>query len=196
MILYWLRRLAPDKAYFFIAFFWFVNGVSYAPEIFHWEWYRSMSNEITLVYNLLDTPMMLLIFYFSFKRKAFLQLLTGFILFEAVMITWKGYNFDSNTPIIGLGSLISLVMNIWGISLYFKKMRHNGFENAMAFVHAGFIFYYGLFTVVYIFNYINFSRVTLPYVTFINYLSITIATALISYGFRKYAASPWKEANT
>ena len=112
------------------------------------------------------------------------------------MILWKGFNFDSNTPIIGLGSLISLVLNIWGISVFFQKMQHSAFENVMAFVNAGFIFYYGLFTVIYIFNYINFSMVTLPYVTFINYLSITIATGLISYGYWRHAASPWKEANT
>jgi hypothetical protein len=75
-------------------------------------------------------------------------------------------------------------------------MRHTSFENVLAFVNAGYIFYYGLFTVIYIFNYIIFSRATLPYVTFINYLSITIATGLISYGYWRYARSPWKEANT
>ena len=196
MVLFWLKRLAPDKSYFFIAFFWFINGLTYAPEIFRWEWYRSMSNEITLVYNLIDTPLILLIFYFAFKKKFFQYLLVGFILFEIGMIVWKGYNFNSNTPIIGLGSLISLILNIWGINQYFQKMRHTSFENVMAFVNAGFIFYYGLFSVIYIFNYINFSKVTLPYVTFINYLSITIATSLISYGYSRYASSPWKEANS
>ena len=196
MVLFWIKRLAPDKSYFFIAFFWLINGLTYSPEIFRWEWYRSLSNEITLVYNLLDTPLLLLIFYFAFKKKIFQYLLIGFILFEIGMILWKGYNFDSNTPIIGLGSLISLILNVWGISIYFQKMRHSSFENVMAFVNAGFIFYYGLFTVIYIFNYINFSMVTLPYVTFINYLSITITTSLISYGYWRYACYPWKEANS
>ena len=195
MAIFWLKRLAPDRSYFFIALFWLINGITYTPEIFQWEWYRRMSNDITLLYNLIDTPLMLLIFYFAFKKKIFLRLLYGFLLFEAVMIGWKGYNFDSNTPIIGLGSLISLVLNIWGISIFFQKMQHSPFQNAMAFVNAGFIFYYGLFSVVYIFNYINFSRVTLPYVTLINYISIAIATGLISYGYWRHAVSPWKEAN-
>jgi hypothetical protein len=196
MVLFWLKRLAPDKSYFFIALFWLINGVTYAPEIFHWQWYRAVSNDITLLYNLIDTPLILLIFYFAFKKRIFQWLLGGFIFFEVLMITWKGYNFDSNTPIIGLGSLISLVLNIWGISMFFQKMQHSAFENVLAFVNAGFIFYYGLFTVVYIFNYINFSKVTLPYVTFINYLSITIATSLISYGYWKHAIAPWNEAHS
>lgn len=196
MVLFWLKRLAPDKSYFFIALFWLINGVTYTPEIFHWQWYRAVSNDITLLYNLIDTPLILLIFYFSFKKKIFQWLFCGFILFEVFMIMWKGYNFDSNTPIIGLGSLISLILNIWGISMFFQKMQHSAFENVLAFVNAGFIFYYGLFTVIYIFNYINFSKVTLPYVTFINYLSITIATGLISYGYWRHAISPWREAHS
>ncbi len=195
MVLFWFKRLAPDKSYFFIALFWLINGITYTPEIFRWQWYHVVSNDITLLYNLIDTPLILLIFYFSFKKKIFLGLLYGFLLFEIVMILWKGYNFDSNTPIIGLGSLISLILNIWGISVFFKKMQHSAFENVLAFVNAGFIFYYGLFTVIYIFNYLNFSMVTLPYVTFINYISITIATGLISYGYWRYGTSPWKEAN-
>jgi hypothetical protein len=193
MALYWIKRLTPNKAYLLVALFWFINGITYAPEIFHWEWYKSLSNDITLAYNLLDTPMMLLIFYFSFKKKIFGQLLVVFVLFEIGMILWKGYNFGSNTPIIGFGSLLSLVLNIWAISNYFGKVRHSTFENTMAFVYAGFIFYYGLFTIPYFFNYLNFSKVTLPYVTMINYLSITIATGLISYGFWNHASSPWKE---
>ena len=196
MAIFWLKRLAPDKSFFLIAIFWLINGVTYAPEIFRWNWYKAMSNEITLVYNLIDTPLILMIFYFAFKKKIFKYMLIGFIIFEILMIVWKGYNFDSNTPIIGLGSLISLILNVWGISIYFQKMRHTSFENVLAFVNAGYIFYYGLFTVIYIFNYIIFSRATLPYVTFINYLSITIATGLISYGYWRYARSPWKEANT
>ena len=196
MAIFWLKRLAPDKSFFLIAIFWLINGVTYTPEIFRWNWYKAMSNEITLVYNLIDTPLILMIFYFAFKKKIFKYMLIGFIIFEILMIVWKVYNFDSNTPIIGLGSLISLILNIWGISIYFQKMRHTSFENVLAFVNAGYIFYYGLFTVIYIFNYIIFSRATLPYVTFINYLSITIATGLISYGYWRYARSPWKEANT
>lgn len=195
MVLFWFKRLAPDKSYFLVAFFWLVNGITYTPEIFRWKWYRSVSNDITLMYNLVDTPLILLIFYFAYKKKIFRHLLIGFLLFEIGMIAWKGYNFDSNTPIIGLGSLISLILNIWGISVFFQKMKHTAFENVMAFVNAGFIFYYGLFTVIYIFNYINFSMVTLPYVTFINYLSITMANGLISYGFWRYASPPWNEAN-
>ena len=195
MVLFWFKKLAPDKSYFFIALFWLINGVTYAPEIFRWQWYHVVSNDITLLYNLIDTPLILLIFYFSFKKKIFLGLLYSFLFFEIAMVLWKGYNFDSNTPIIGLGSLISLILNIWGISVFFKKMQHTAFENVLAFVNAGFIFYYGLFTVIYIFNYLNFSMVTLPYVTFINYISITIATGLISYGYWRYGTSPWKEAN-
>lgn len=193
LCLYWWRRLAPDKTWLVISLFWAINGVTYTPEIFHWTWYLSVSNQITLYYNLIDAPLIFLFFYFFFRKKSLLYLFYSFILFEVIMIAWKGFNFDSNNIIIGLGSLICLILNIWGISTYFRNIMHKPEENVMVFVNAGFIFYYGLFAVIYFFNYIHFSRVTLPYITFINYFSICMATGLISIGFWKFAVSNYPE---
>ena len=41
------------------------------------------------------------------------------------MTVWKGYNDDSNNNIIGVGTLISLIMNLWGISRYFRNVEHS-----------------------------------------------------------------------
>ncbi len=185
--------MAPDKAFLIVALYWTINGITYTPEIFHWTWYSSVSNQITLFYNLIDAPLIILFFYFFLRKKFFLYLLFAFIIFEIIMIAWKGFNFDSNNVIIGLGSLLCLIMNIWGISLYLRNIEHSSAENVMVFVNAGFIFYYGLFPVIYIFNYIRFSRVTLPYITFINYFSICMATGLISFGLWKYAVTQYRE---
>jgi hypothetical protein len=117
----------------------------------------------------------------------------AFIIFEALMIAWKGFNFDSNNIIIGMGSLICLILNIWGISKYFMKMQHTDTENVLVFVYAGFIFYYGLFAVIYNYNYLRISGPELPYVIFVNYLAICLSTSLISYGFWKYAYTNYKD---
>ena len=192
--LYRLRRLDPDKAYFIISLFWLINGIVYIPDIFLWSCYSDIiSNWITISYNLVDAPLIILFFYFNFKRKFFLYLFSSFILFEMIMIAWKGAYFESNDIIIGVGTLICLVLNIWSISRYFLKIEHTEKEDVLVFAYAGYIFYYGLFSVVYIFNYLHFSKVTLPYVMFINYSAICIATSLTIYGFWKNTETQYKE---
>jgi hypothetical protein len=193
MILFWWKKLSSEKAYLVISIYWAVNGILYIPEIFHWAWYQAASNQITLYYNLIDPPLILLVFYYIFRKKLFLFLLGGFALFEVTMVALKGFNFDSNNYIIGLGSFISLVLNIWGISRYFLSMEHKEKENVLVYVYAGYIFYYGLFAVVFNFNYLHVSGPELPYVIFINYTAICLATSLISYGFWKYAHTEYQD---
>jgi hypothetical protein len=194
MIIYNWKRLAPDRSYLAIAVFWVINGVLYLPEIFHWEWYEKSSDQITLVYNLIDAPLIMLFFYYTFRKKILLYLIMGFIVFELFVNVWKGYNFDSDNIIIGTGSLICLTLSIWAISKYFMNVEHTDKENALVFAYAGYIFYYGIFLAVpYIFNYLNSSGNQLPYVKFINWIDIIIATTLISFGFWKFAHADYRE---
>ena len=188
-----LKRLVTDKTYMFISIFWTINGILYIPEIFHWQWYNSATDLITSYYNLIDAPIIFLIFYFAFRKKIFLHLILAFVVFELIMIAWKGFNFESDNFIIGLGSLICLILNIWAISKYFMKVEHTETENSLVFVFAGYIFYYGLFAVVYQYNYLRISGPQKPYVTLINYSAIILATGLISYGLLKYAVTQYRE---
>jgi hypothetical protein len=192
LVIYWWKKLAADKSYMVIAIFWTINGISYIPEIFHWEWYKLASTQITLYYNLIDAPIIFLVFYYIFRKNFFLYLILAFVVFEAVMISWQGI-VDSDNSIIGVGSLICLILNIWGISKYFLKVEHIDRENVLVYVFAGFIFYYGLFAVVYRYNYLRPSGNELPYVYLINYSAICLATALISFGFWKYAHTEYQD---
>ena len=192
--IYLIRRLAPDKTYFILALFWLMNGIQYTPDIFAWSWFtQKIDNQIILFYNLLEAPMILLIFWFAYRTKSLLYLLQGMVVFEIGMLIWKGHNFTSSVPIVAVGSLIGLSLNIWAISAYFRKMKHDSFETTMAFANAGFIFYYGLSAVTLFFNYLNYSVDTLPYVRFINAVSIIMATGVTVTGLWRYARSPLQE---
>jgi len=193
LVLYWWKKLAADKSYMVIAIFWTINGILYTPEIFQWDWYNHYTNQITLYYNLIDAPLIFLFFYYAFNKKIFLYLIGAFLIFEVIMIAWMGFNFQSDNVIIGLGSLLCLLLNIWGISRYFMEVEHTDGENVLVFVYAGFIFYYGLFAVVYFYNYIHESGAQKPYVIFINYSAIILATSLISYGFWKFAHTEYRD---
>jgi hypothetical protein len=193
LILYWRKKLAPDKSYLIISLYWAINGVLYTPEIFHWQWYTRSSTLITLYYNLIDAPLVILAFYFAFRKRIFLYLLGAFIVYELLITVVKGFNLSSDVYIIGLGSLIALTLNVWAITRYFMKVPHSDTENAFVFVNAGYIFYYGLFAVVYNYNYLNESGTELPYVVFINYTAICLACILLSYGMWKYAYTEYSD---
>src|SRR5450432_3821429 len=145
LILYWYKGLAENKAYMIISIFWMINGIIYAPEIFHWQWYIPVDKQVTLYYNLADAPLILLVFYYAFEKRVFLFILLSFVVFEVVVITLTGFNMISNNIIIGVGSLLCLLLNIWGINRYFRKITHTATEKAYMFIFAGFIFYYDVF---------------------------------------------------
>jgi hypothetical protein len=199
LILYWYKGLAENKAYMIISIFWMINGIIYAPEIFHWQWYIPVDKQVTLYYNLADAPLILLVFYYAFEKRVFLFILLGFVVFEAVVITLTGFNMISNNIIIGVGSLLCLLLNIWGINRYFRQLTHTATEKAYMFIFAGFIFYYGLcIDLIYIFEIFHFSASQKQYEALINYTAMFLATGLICYGFSKYAhpeyGSPENEA--
>jgi hypothetical protein len=187
-IIYWWKQLAENKSYMVISIFWTINGILYLPDIFQWKWYVPITDQVTLFYNLFDAPLICLIFYYAFEKRIFLFLIASFFMFESIIIVWKGFNMDANTINIGVGCLLCLILNIWGISRYLKKVKHSDGETVLAFVFAGFIFYYGLCVdIVLLSKYLNLSGKQRNYILLINYTSIFLATILISFGFWKYA---------
>lgn len=187
LILYWYKRLAENKAYMVISIFWMINAIIYAPEIFHWQWYVAVDEQITKYYNLFDAPLILLTFYYVFEKKTFLFMILSFVVFETIVIMITGFNMTSNDIIIGIGSLLCLGLNLWGINKYFRQINHTASEKSYMFIFAGFIFYYGLCVdLIYIFKFFHFSPAQKQYEALINYIAMILSTGLISYGFYTY----------
>ena len=94
-------------------------------------------HQITLIYNLLDAPMVLLVFLFSVplnRRRMVRTTLYLFLLFELVTVIWKGYNLASSIVIIGVGTFLAITFSIISILEYLKKIEHTAFENTMVFI--------------------------------------------------------------
>ncbi len=197
LILYCWKGLAENTAYMIISIFWMVNGIIYAPEIFHWQWYVPVDEQITLYYNLLDAPLIGLIFYYAFRKKVFLYLILSFIAFETLVILITGFNMISNNIIIGIGSLLCLGLNIWGTGKYFKQLTHSDTEKSYLYIFAGFIFYYGICVdLIYIFRFFQFSAYQKQYAALVNYTAMILATGLISYAFYKVSNSKYENQST
>jgi hypothetical protein len=190
IILLWRKKLTGNKAYLFVCIYWLTNGLINLPELIGQFKNPEVERGIILMDNLIDTPLALMVFYFAatgIKKKIMLYFLLAFTAFELIVVLWKGHNYDSSTIIIGLGILVLFVYSFLGLAQYFKKIEHSPFENVMGFVYAGFIFYDGLWVVIYIFNYLNYRKETVQANQFLNYLSIILATILTSVGLLWYS---------
>ena len=198
LLLLWIKKLNKEKAYTLIAIYWLINGSTNLPEWMGQADNLSLINNITLIYNLIDAPLVMLILYFSttgYRKKLLLSLLILYVIFEFVAVLLKGHNFDSSTMIIGVGGLIILIFSIWGVADFFQKIEHTSFETTMGFVYAAFIFEYSLAIVTFISNYMNFKKETVDVNLFVYYLSVISATILTSFGLWRYARPRMAEEN-
>ena len=198
LLLILIKKLSKEKAYTLIALYWLLNGCTNLPEWLGQANNLALLNDITLVYNLVDAPLVLLILYYSSigtKKKLILYVLVMYLIFECMMIFWKGHNFDSSAVIIGVGGVIILVFSIWGVADFFKKIEHSSFETTMGFIYAAFIFEYSLSIVTFISNYLNFKKETVDVNLFVYYLSVISATILTSFGLWRYARPKMAEEN-
>ena len=187
-----------ERVFLFVCIYWSITGLinmpQYLPMAVKSE---KLEENITLIDNMLDTPLMILIFYFSsdgIKKNMLRWILGGFVLFEAIMVFWKGHNYDSNTVIIGVGTLLTFGYSLWRLAEYFQKMEHSDLENTMVFVNASFVFYFGIFLIIWVFNYLNFRKETVAENLFLYYLSIILATLVTSIGFWRYHGPSFSKA--
>jgi hypothetical protein len=195
LALLWWKKLSHTKAYLFIVIYWIANAVENLPDCLGMQ--NQMQLKFILLYNLLDTPLALLIFYFSSqgkKKQAALYLFLFFLVLEPLLILLMGHNLKSSTVIIGAGGVVVLFFSFSGLAAYFNKIEHTPFERAMGFLYAGFILDYGLSIVTFIFSYVNRVQESRDANLFLYYLSLILAIILTSVGFWKHAQREWQRA--
>lgn len=191
LVLLWRKRLLYIKAYLFIAVYWLLNALINLPNWFGQEDNYALQSQLTLLYNIADAPLMLLVFYFGFtgaKKRFALATLGFFISFEIATVMFLGYNNKALTLITGADTVIAICFCVTGIIDYLRKMEHTPRENAMVFAYAGLLFSYGIFIIIYLFSYLEIKAGTDSQDNFfLYYLSLLLASLLTSYGIWFYA---------
>lgn len=184
-----VKRLWKDRLYLLIAGYWLLNGVINIAELFNIPLAPATDDYITLFANYADVPMVLFIFYLAssgIHQKVIKITLISFIVFEAGLTLIKGFNFDTVTIILGMSLVIIIAFSIAGIVLYLKRIEHTPKENVMVFVYSSFLFFYGAFIIVYVFNYLT-SIGSDSDNFFIYYLELLLACLPATYGLLKHA---------
>jgi hypothetical protein len=197
------KKMRRDKAYWVVGIYWLANGLINLPNLniglFGQPCSSPIQEKMNFIYNLLDTPLVLLLFFHATpskrRKNRILLSLVLFTVLEIVLVFWKGYTFSTSTMIIGAGLSLTLVCTVTGLMEYMRQMEHTAFENSMVFVYAALLFAYGSFTIIYIFmhthsgNLINVRDSFLLYYISLLLAAVITSMGLWSYGFRRRYSS-------
>lgn len=187
ILLIW-KKLWKEKVYVLICGYWLINGLINIGPLFNLPISIRVEEMVTLTANAFDTPLVLGIFYLASKgsrRTALKVTFFAFVLFEALVISLKGFNYTSSSIIIGVGLVVVIIYGAMGIFSYLGRFEHTPAENVMVFIYSSFLFFYGTFIIIYIFSYLihtgddsdNF---------FLYYIELFIAALPAIYGLLKY----------
>jgi hypothetical protein len=150
-----IKKLWPTTPFLLFAGYWLFGGLVNTIDFMHLE-PRTMEI-VTVLYNSIDMPLVLAIFYFtssSTSIKRFTRLaIPAFSLLEILNLADKGLKYDSLKYTLAIGLLIVLVVIIWEIIFYLRKIEHTGNEKGLLFIYAALLFQYGTYIVIYIFDY-------------------------------------------
>jgi hypothetical protein len=178
------KRLWNDLAFKLFAIYWMVNGL-----INIFDWIPGLSLEVQqtsgMVYNLIDIPFMLIILYISSAStqiRKFIQFTCiAFVIVEFTNVIVNGLSYESMKYVLGIGVLLVLIVILWNIVLFLRKMKYNFRQKALLFIHAALLFEYGTYIVVYIFDYFYVDTAQLDNYL-IYYLSTLIAIMVACFG--------------
>jgi hypothetical protein len=204
------KKMRQVKAYRFIGLYWLLSGLINMIDLDIFSRVTSGANvkqRLNCYYDLMDTPLALLIFAYAVtgsQRKQILRVLLLFVAGELTLMEFKGYNTTTSTQIIGVGLMLTLAYTITGLVRYMKKMEHTPFENSMAFVYAALIFVYGSYLILYVFSLVrdnsNSNSKDSSLVYYISMLLSAIITSLglWGYGIRRspVAAPPYSSSSS
>lgn len=186
------RKMRRITTYRVIGIYWLLNGLINLTDIDLFRPFRNneLQERLTLYYNLVDTPLILLLFACAGAgrhRKLLLLTLLLFVAGELTLVGWKGYNFASSAMIIGSGLLLILTYSITGLVQYMRKMEHTPFENSMVFVYAALLFAYGSFLIIYIFVHIRGNSEGNSQDSYLlYYISLLLSAVITSMGLWSY----------
>jgi hypothetical protein len=149
------KKMRRMYTYCALGIYWLFNGLVnlLGMDLYRFASIRPLFKQLSLYYNLAETPLVLLTFALALQGRGRKQLLAILILFlagESVLIRIRGYNFSTIVIILGAGLLLIIGYSMIGLLQYLKKMEHTRFENSMVFVYASFLFSYGSSLIIYI----------------------------------------------
>ena len=180
-----VKRLWPVLPFRLFALYWLLGGLVNLVEFIPLS--KQSIELITVIYNMLDMPVVLAIFYFSSSsatikkfNKAAAMVYTALALVNSFV---NGLHYDALKYLLGVGLLLVLMSIVWEIMAYLQKIQHTSQEKGLLFIYAAMLFEYGTYVVIYIFDYFLPGVSTATDNFFVYYLSSLLAISIATCGF-------------
>jgi hypothetical protein len=185
MLIVLFKRLWPVLPFLLFALYWLLGGLINLIEFIPLA--KPAVELVTVIYNMLDIPIVLTIFYFStsspsIKKFNKIAAISYTILALANGIA-KGLHYDALKYLLGLGLLLVLVSIVWEIVVFLQKISHTSQEKGLLFIFAAMLFEYGTYVVIYIFDYFLPGISTSNDNFFMYYISSLVAIGVATCGF-------------
>lgn len=179
------KKLWPAVPFRLFALYWLVAAVVNLVEFIPLSAYAM--ELYTVIYNLLDIPLVLTVFYFSTADtavKKFTKIVAPALLLTGLVnCIIRGFNSDALEYLLGVELLIVLGVIIWEIILKLQKIKLTGHAKGLLLICAALFFEYGTFVVIYIFDYLLPGTSTSTDNFLVYYLSSLVALPVAICGF-------------
>ncbi len=183
------RKLTKDIPLLFFSLYWLVGGIINATGFLPFV-SNNVYAVISVVYNILDVPFVLYIFYLNTTlettRRVIKFLLPVYLLIEILNGFIRGFTDDSFKYFLGAGVIIILVAVMHEIIAYFQQVQHSNRRKAITILYFALLFEYATYIICFIFTYVYASDGSGKYLTDINivyHTSSLLSVAIASVGF-------------
>ena len=185
MLVVLMKKLWSAVPFRLFALYWLVCALANLVEYIHLS--SQALDLYTVIYNLLDIPIVLTIFYFSSSSpvvKKFTKIVAPALLAIGIVnCIIRGFNTDALKYVLGGELLIVLSVIVWEIILKLQQIKLTGPVKGLLLIYAALFFEYGTFVVIYIFDYFLPGTSTTADNFLVYYLSSLVALPVAIFGF-------------
>ena len=185
MLVVLMKKLWSAIPFRLFALYWLLCALANLVEYLHLS--PRALDLYTVIYNLIDIPVALTIFYFSSTSpvvKRFIKIVAPALLVAGVVnCIFRGFNTDALEYVLGAELLIVLSVIVWEIILKLQHIRLSGSVKGLLLIYAALFFEYGTFVVIYIFDYFLPGISTSSDNFLVYYLSSLVALPVAIVGF-------------
>jgi hypothetical protein len=179
------KKLWPAVPFRLFALYWLVAAIVNLVEFIPLSAYAM--ELYTVIYNLLDIPLVLAVFYFATTDaavKKFTKIVAPALLLTGLVnCIIRGFTTDALEYVLGGELLIVLGVIIWEIILKLQKIKLTGHTKGLLLICAALFFEYGTFVVIYIFDYLLPGTSTPSDNFLVYYLSSLVALPVAICGY-------------
>jgi hypothetical protein len=178
-----VKKLWKSNPFQLFGIYWAIGGI--INTIVALRLFDKRTREIIIViYNTLDVPMMATILYIATSTlliRKFIRISFSILLiYEIGCLFYYGVVYDALRYALGIGVLMLMAIIIWKVVLFLQQMEYASREKAMLFICAALLFQYGIYMVVYVFDYFAKDRADRTDIFLIYYASCIVSLIMAS----------------